>query len=103
MIRCRPTGLRIMGGLESEITEKTHTILFECASFDRTSIRLTARKHGIRTESSSRFERGVAPATTLTALERACHLVQELNAGDIGTGCIDVYPVPVHSRYLCVH
>ncbi|HHX21426.1 MAG TPA: phenylalanine--tRNA ligase subunit beta [Clostridiales bacterium] len=97
-----PTGFAgIMGGLESEITEKTHTILFECASFDRTSIRLTARKHGIRTESSSRFERGVAPATTLTALERACHLVQELNAGDIGTGCIDVYPVPVHNKEIC--
>ncbi len=91
-----PTGFAgIMGGMESEITEKTHAILFECAAFDRTSIRLTARRHGIRTESGARFERGVAPATVMDALNRACHLVSELNAGDVLEGCIDVYPNPL--------
>lgn len=91
-----PTGFAgIMGGMESEITDKTHAILFECAAFDRTSIRLTARRHGIRTESGARFERGVAPATVMAALDRACHLVQALDAGDILEGCIDVYSNPV--------
>ena len=68
-----PTGLAgIMGGEESEITESTKEVLFECASFDRASIRVTARSLGIRTESSGRFERGVSPATVMDALNRAC-------------------------------
>lgn len=91
-----PTGFAgIMGGMESEITDKTRTILFECASFDRTSVRITARRHGIRTESGARFERGVAPATVMTAIQRACHLVQLLDAGDVLEGFIDRYPHPV--------
>ncbi len=89
------TGLAgIMGGEESEITENTREILFECAAFDRTSTRVTARSLGIRTESSSRFEKGVAPATAIEALDRACHLVDLLDAGDTVSGIIDVYPAP---------
>lgn len=91
-----PTGLAgIMGGLESEITEGTRDILFECASFDRSHTRITARALGIRTESSSRFERGVSPATVMQALDRACHLVEALEAGKVLAGCIDLYPSPV--------
>ena len=91
-----PTGLAgVMGGEESEITESTKEILFECAAFDRTSIRLTARRLGIRTEASGRFERGVSPATVMTALERACQMVNELDAGDVVPGVIDLYPHPV--------
>ena len=78
-----PTGLAgIMGGEESEITESTREVLFECASFDRACVRITARSLGIRTESSGRFERGVSPATVMDALLRACQMVNELDAGD---------------------
>ena len=94
-----PTGLAgIMGGEESEITEGTHTVLFEVASFDRTSIRLTARALGIRTESSGRFERGVSPCTVLQGMNRACQLVNELDAGDVTGGVIDLYPHPVANQ-----
>ncbi len=91
-----PTGLAgIMGGLESEIEESTGTLLFECAAFDRSSIRLTARALGIRTESSGRFERGVNPRTVMQALDRACHLVEALQAGEVTGGCADLYPNPL--------
>lgn len=89
------TGLAgIMGGEESEITDKTTEVMFECAAFDRTAIRLTSRALGMRTESSGRFERGVCAATTLEALDRACHLVNMLDAGDVVSGVIDHYPAP---------
>ncbi|MBE5776024.1 MAG: phenylalanine--tRNA ligase subunit beta [Clostridiales bacterium] len=98
-----PTGLAgIMGGEESEITEETRDVLFECASFDRTSIRLTARRLGIRTEASGRFERGVSPATVMEALQRACQMVNELDAGDVVPGVIDIYPNPVKPAHLNV-
>ncbi len=91
-----PTGLAgIMGGLESEIEEDTKTLLFECAAFDRSSTRLTARALGIRTESSGRFERGVNPRTVLQALDRACHLIRALDAGEVVSGLIDLYPAPL--------
>lgn len=91
----RPTGLAgIMGGEESEITEETREILFECAAFDRTSIRVTSRRLGMRTESSGRFERGVSPATVMDALNRACQMINLLDAGDVVSGVIDLYPLP---------
>ncbi len=85
----------VMGGEESEITEKTTEVMFECASFNRTSIRLTSRAQGMRTDASARFERGVSPATTMDAINRACMLVDMLDAGDVVNGCIDIYPNPV--------
>jgi phenylalanyl-tRNA synthetase beta chain len=98
-----PTGLAgIMGGEESEITENTREVLFECASFDRASIRVTARSLGIRTESSGRFERGVSPATVMDALNRACQMVNELDAGDVISGVIDIYPKPAAPVTLTV-
>ncbi|MBR6185504.1 MAG: phenylalanine--tRNA ligase subunit beta [Clostridia bacterium] len=98
-----PTGLAgIMGGEESEITENTKEVLFECASFDRACIRVTARSLGIRTESSGRFERGVSPATVMDALLRACQMVNELDAGDVVSGVIDLYPRPVQPVTLTV-
>ena len=70
------TGLAgIMGGEESEIENDTASVLFECAAFERANNRVTARKLGVRTEASGRFEKGVCPATALEALERACMLV----------------------------
>ncbi|MDR1570510.1 MAG: phenylalanine--tRNA ligase subunit beta [Oscillospiraceae bacterium] len=95
------TGLAgIMGGEESEITQDTKVILFECAAFDRTSVRLTSRALGMRTESSGRFEKGVTPETVRTAMLRACQLVNLLNAGDVvgespdNGMMIDLYPNP---------
>ena len=98
-----PTGLAgIMGGEESEITGETREVLFECAAFDRASIRVTARSLGIRTEASGHFERGVSPATVLDALNRACQMVNELNAGDVVAGIIDCYPNPIQPVTLTV-
>ena len=98
-----PTGLAgIMGGEESEITESTKEVLFECAAFDRASIRVTARSLGIRTEASGHFERGVSPATVMDALNRACQMVNELDAGDVVSGVIDCYPNPIQPVTLTV-
>ena len=97
----RATGLAgVMGGEESEITEGTTEVMFECASFDRTAIRLTSRALGMRTESSGRFERGVGVSTVMEALDRACMLVHQLDAGDVVTGCIDLYPNPPKPQVL---
>lgn len=79
----------IMGGLESEITADSHTVLFECAKFKRDNVRRTCRALGIRTEASSRFERGVDIINTEYAMQRALQLVYELDAGDIVDGVID--------------
>lgn len=89
------TGLAgIMGGEESEITEATHDVLFECAAFDRTCIRLTSRKLGMRTDASGHYERGVSPAMSMDAMMRACQLVNMLDAGDVAPGMVDIYPNP---------
>ena len=84
----------VMGGEESEITEETHTVLFEAAAFDRASIRLTTRALGLRTEASGRFERGVCAATCREAADRACQLVDQLCAGEIIEDVYDCYPNP---------
>ncbi len=87
-----PTGLAgIMGGEESEITDGTTEVMFECATFDRAVTRLSARRMGIRTESSGRFERGVSASDIMLALDRACQLVNMLDAGDVVGGCYDLY------------
>ena len=87
-----PTGLAgIMGGEESEITDGTTEVMFECATFDRAVTRLSARRMGIRTESSGRFERGVSANDIMLALDRACQLVNMLDAGDVVSGCYDLY------------
>ena len=89
------TGLAgIMGGEESEIVDDTASVLFECAAFERANNRVTARKLGIRTESSGRFEKGVCPDTAMEALERACMLVNMLECGRVVPGAFDHYPNP---------
>ena len=85
----------VMGGEESEISEGTHTLLFECAAFERTSVRVTSRALGLRTESSARFEKGVCPATAREAVDRACQLVHMLDAGDVVEGVYDHYSKPI--------
>ena len=82
----------VMGGANSEIKDTTATVVFESACFSGPSVRVTAKKNGMRTESSSRFEKGLDPENCMAGLLRACELVQLLGAGDVVDGLIDVYP-----------
>ena len=84
----------IMGGEYSGIMEDTDTIVFECASFDGSSVRRTSKELGLRTDSSARFEKGLNPDDVDTCLKRAVSLTAELGAGSPLTGIIDVYPSP---------
>ena len=82
----------IMGGYDSEITETTCDVLLESANFEPSSVRATAKKLGIHTEASYRFERGADPEAVIPALNRAIQLIMELAGGTICEGIIDVYP-----------
>ena len=82
----------VMGGENSEINDNTKTIVFESACFNGPSVRLTAKGVGLRTEASGRYEKGLDPENTLPAIERACQLIEELGAGEVVKGIIDVYP-----------
>ena len=82
----------VMGGANSEILDGTATVVFESACFNGASVRVTAKKNGMRTESSSRFEKGLDPENCMAGLERACELVELLGAGEVVDGVIDVYP-----------
>ena len=82
----------VMGGENSEITDSTTTVVFESATFHPGNVRVTAKKLGMRTESSARFEKGLDSENTMPALDRACELIELLGAGEIVDGTIDVYP-----------
>ena len=79
----------IMGGENSEIKDTTNTVVFESATFFGAGIRRTAKRLGMRTESSARFEKGLDPELAYDALMRACELVEELGAGKVVNGLID--------------
>ncbi|MCI1579401.1 MAG: phenylalanine--tRNA ligase subunit beta [Clostridium beijerinckii] len=81
----------IMGGLNSEIKEDTTEVVFECANFDGTNIRVNSKKLNLRTEASGRFEKDIDPNLAEIALNRACSLICELDAGEVMEGTIDVY------------
>jgi phenylalanyl-tRNA synthetase beta chain len=81
----------IMGGEGTKVTETTQTIVFESANFNGTNVRLSSKKLGIRTDSSSKFEKNLDPNTVEIAMERACQLITELGAGVVIEGMIDVY------------
>lgn len=80
----------VMGGFNSEIKDDTTTVVFESAMFDAASVRLTAQRVGLRTEASSRYEKGLDYTNTVSAIERACQLVEELGCGENIGGMIDV-------------
>jgi len=80
----------VMGGANSEITDNTKTVVFESACFHGATVRITARTLGMRTEASGRFEKGLDPRMTEAAVNRACELVEELCAGEVVDGIIDV-------------
>jgi len=82
----------VMGGLNSEIEEDTQTVVFESAVFYGGSVRKTAKAVGLRTEASSRFEKGLSPENALRAVNRAVELVELLQAGEAISGKVDVYP-----------
>jgi len=83
----------VMGAENSEITSSTQTILFESATFNPVAVRKTAKKVGLRTEASSRFEKGLDVNNARRALDRACELVEQLAAGQVCQGVIDAWPV----------
>ncbi len=82
----------VMGGENSEIVGDTAMVLFESACFNGPSVRRTATALGMRTDASSRFEKGLDPEGTRKAVDRACELVELLGAGEVVEGVIDVYP-----------
>ncbi len=81
----------IMGGENSMITDDVKTMLFEAACFDGTNIRRSSKKIGLRTDASGKFEKGLDPNNAQAAIDRACQLVEELGAGEVVGGIVDVY------------
>ena len=88
----------IMGGENSKINDNLDTVLIEAACFDGTNIRLSSKKVGLRTDASGKFEKGLHPNTALLAMNRACQLVEEIGAGEVVGGVVDVYPVKEGDR-----
>lgn len=89
----KPVGLAgIMGGENSKITDDVQDMLFEAACFDGTNIRLSSKRVGLRTDASGKFEKGLDPNNAEDAINRACQLIEELGAGEVVAGMVDVYP-----------
>ncbi len=82
----------IMGGENSMVTDNISTLLLESACFDGTNIRLSSKKVGLRTDASGKFEKGLDPNLAMEAMNRACELIEELGAGTVLQGAVDVYP-----------
>ena len=85
----------IFGGLHSGVSENTKNIFLESAYFNPVWVRKSARRHGLSTDSSFRFERGTDPNNTVHALKRAAMLIKEIAGGTISSEIVDVYPAPV--------
>ena len=97
----KPIGLAgVMGAENSMIRDDVHTILLEAASFDGTNIRLSSRKAGMRTDASAKFEKGLDPNLAIEGMNRACQLIEELGAGEVVGGVIDIYPKKVEAWTL---
>lgn len=92
----------VMGGANSEISSGTSTVLLESAYFLPTSVRKTAKRLGISTDASYRFERGIDPNITRVASDRAAQLLAELSGGMISSEFIDVYPSPIQARKIAL-
>ena len=90
----------IMGGENSMVTDSISTLVFEAACFDGTNIRLSSKRIGLRTDASSKFEKGLDPKLAIEAINRACQLIEELGCGEVVGGVIDVYPNPVEPKVL---
>lgn len=90
----------VMGGEESEITDQTTSIILESANFNQDCIRKTSQELNLRTEASSRFEKGMDPELCLLAANRACQLIEELGAGTVNIGVLEDYPKPIEHAKL---
>lgn len=91
----KPIGIAgIMGGLDSEIVADTDTVVIESANFDRSNIRYSSKKLGLRTEASGRYEKGIDPNLCEAAADRVCKLIELLGAGKVLNGSIDIYKEP---------
>ena len=87
----KPVGMAgIMGGENSMITDNVKTVLFEAANFNGPNIRLSSKKVGLRTDASGKFEKGLDPNNASAAIDRACQLMEELGAGEVVGGMVDV-------------
>jgi len=97
----RPVAIAgVMGGQESEVSDDTTDILLEAAYFNPTSVRRTAKRTGVSSPSSYRFERGVDPNGVLRASDRAAQLMAELAGGIVSGTVIDVYPAPIEAKRM---
>jgi len=85
----------VFGGAESGVSSETTTVFLESAYFNATSVRKSAKRHGLKTDASFRFERGTDPNSTVFALKRAALLIKEIAGGEISSDIIDIYPKPV--------
>lgn len=81
----------IMGGENSMITDDVKTMLFEAACFDGVNIRKSSKRVGLRTDASGKFEKGLDPNNAKAAIDRACQLIEEMGAGEVVGGTVDVY------------
>ena len=90
----------VMGGANSEVTKDTSIILLESATFNGSSVRKTAQKLGLRSEASSRFEKGLDVNNVINAINRAAQLIEELGAGTVCKGVVDCYPEKYAERTL---
>ncbi len=104
MLVCDPSGplsiAGVMGGASSEIADATTTILLEAATWNGPNIRRTATRLGLRSEASSRFEKGLDPELARQGVDRAARLIAELAGGQVAPGVLDSYPAPVTPRML---
>jgi phenylalanyl-tRNA synthetase beta chain len=85
----------VFGGLTSGVTETTQNVFLESAYFNPISIRKTAKRHGLNTDASFRFERGCDPTNTIYVLKRCALLIQEVAGGSISSNIVDIYPTEV--------
>lgn len=92
----------VMGGQNSEITETTTEVVFECASFEQDSIRLTSKKLGLRTDSSSRFEKGIDLQRPKLALDRACYLIEKYGYGKVVGDTKDTISTNIEQRQISI-
>jgi phenylalanyl-tRNA synthetase beta chain len=90
----------VMGGADSEVADETTTIVFESAHFNALSVRRTSKALGLKTEASTRFERGTDPRLPVTAMERACALLEMIGAGTARGTVVDRYPVRIEPTVL---
>ncbi len=96
-----PTAIAgVMGGAKSEVNANTTTVLLESANFRAANVRHTSVALGLRTDASSRFEKGLDPELTIAGANRACQLLEQLASGVVHPGIVDVYPRPAQPRTL---